>query len=315
MRRRIGDAVIVSIDMEGVHHLGPGHDPLEYLSEIGIAWLDMSSLGDQWPDCPPEEVAAKIEVDHYIVQKWGDITPLTCPSCLAQGPATRHKSHPYRGKFGYSTYVANHQRALAILRDRLASLARQANGRKIYVMFWDARLDLHTLNHAQIYPQPREQFCMWDLQLWSPIKRRYALSWRVSNDVFVRDVGLGGGVQKLDRHNAGNDAWLCLMGFIQLLRLDEPTFQEWVGSPTTDPTLTRGNALFRLKDLEFSWLDRGMAVANKKMDPVKGGKKLKAARCRLVKAHTAFHQERVAWTVPKAARSSKVIPSRVGRSS
>jgi len=74
---------------------------------------------------------------------------------------------------------------------------------------------------------------------------------RCSCRKFVSDVGLHGLRNKL--HNAANDSWAVLMGFVQILRMDEKAFEEYCAG---------GGPGGGVADLGLSWVDKSILEDN-----------------------------------------------------
>ena len=126
--------------------------------------------------------------------------------------------------------------------------------RDVVVLFWDSKLEESILDVSRHNPFNEEgEFVLWDLQRWLPIQQRYGRE-QCRCSQFVEGVGLEDMTDFL--HNAANDSWAVLMGFMQVLRLGKDDFEAFIEGGEW------------AKSLEFTWLDPNIQWDNRQIDGV-----------------------------------------------
>lgn len=286
LQKLLQDAIILVIDFEATSQERIGIiDPVQSVSQMGMAYLDMKELGKPFMQLKPEEVAVRIGVTHDLVdhREWkvrgiskrnrkSRFNSRFCRSCVvrtADQTLERAKHHiqalrtpkltaPKRNAAGCPSKVTKPKRrepdnSIGNLLNRLATSGEWPPApppREVYVLFWDSLLEKKVLDatrHDLFADGGPVQF--WDLQQWLPVKRRHSDKAQCPCSEFIA----GAGLKEMDHflHNAANDAWAVLMGFLQVLGMDEEAFRRYVAREG------------ELVELDFSWVDKSIYKDNK----------------------------------------------------
>ncbi|KAK1777712.1 hypothetical protein QBC45DRAFT_468935 [Copromyces sp. CBS 386.78] len=267
----VKDGIIVSIDLECADHCeGSSY---ERLSEVGMSWYDPRD--DHSRPFTAERALPKIRSVHCIIRKYKNFS---ADSCYAEEHLRRpHKAMPYSCYFAKS-YICNREKALDIIRDKMKWFSEKGltedeaaagTKRKVIVLYWDPRLETS----------------QWDFQLLYPFKRRFGRSRNRAAEMF-HSLGVGylpssPAFQDEEKkyfawHNATNDCWATVAGFLQVLSMATQTWkwERWMEKEKTDEEWDRLEMDPKerrkgrdLKALDMSWLKARILERNAALAP------------------------------------------------
>ncbi|KAM7189817.1 hypothetical protein V8F33_009843 [Rhypophila sp. PSN 637] len=235
-RQHVSDAIIVVIDFENVDHTQiPA--VLPNLSEVGFASFDMRSLRGEIENSDIHDLIEEMKVRHVLVDEWAWVTAKTCPAFWHRH-VKAHTAQPYDCEFALSESAATPSQAMQLLGDYLVDLhQKDSEGnqldepREVIVLFFAAHLEKTTFEEAALHHvYNNSSFTFWDLQRWRLVWNRWRRA--ASCGDFLRSLG----VQDVILHNATNDAFLELFGFLRLLQATAEDLESWRhgGLLTTD---------------------------------------------------------------------------------
>lgn len=285
------DAIISSIDQECVDHLDEDDtSPYERLSEVGMSWYD--PLDDHSAKFTAEKAIRKIKSFHCIIRKWKNFTD---KSCLNKHRRDRHKAMPYKCYFARS-YICNRDRALGLVMEKLKWLSTKGlskedvaagKRRKVVVLYWDARLETSVFAEAglDITAYGAEQM---DFQLLHLFFLKFRRTRNRAQEMF-QSLGVGflhmpylpafhperchdtwrdSPETGFEWHNATNDSWATVAGFLQILSMatQKWKWKRWMvqGSTSWGDRYIDGR---NLKALDMSWLKPKVYQRNAKLSP------------------------------------------------
>lgn len=307
LRTRLQDAVILAVDFEAQlvgRELEIGL--VESVTQMGTASLDMRELGKCITNTTPEEIAAKIQATHDLVDHsdWQNVrvssknftsmfnsvfcrsevmatadqtlekakhrilalktdnrrmpSPSASPGSKASpGPSQpsneETEQEPDQAPFSVGAFLSR-LKADGEWGTHPTPLIRPTPPKRdVYVLFWDSGLEERIFGNSRHNPFNEGGFILWDIQQWLPIRSHHRVQAgdRCSCRKFVSDVGLHRLRNNL--HNAANDSWAVLMGFVQILRMDEEAFEEYCAG---------GGPGGRVADLGLSWVDKSILADN-----------------------------------------------------
>ena len=319
LRTRLQDAVILAVDFEAQlagRELEVGL--VESVTQMGTASLDMRELGKGITNTTPEEIAAKIQATHDLVDHsdWQNVrvssrnftsmfnsvfcrsevmdtadqmlekakhrilalktdnrrmpSPRASPGSKASsgskaspglnespGPSQpsneETEQEPDEAPFSVGAFISRLKAAGEWGTHPTPLIRPTPPKRDVYVLFWGSGLEERIFGNSRHNPFNEGGFILWDIQQWLPIRshHRVRAGERCPCWKFVSDVGLHGLTNKL--HNAANDSWAVLMGFVQILRMDEEAFEEYCAG------VGPGGGV---ADLGLSWVDKSILEDN-----------------------------------------------------
>ncbi|KAM7192187.1 hypothetical protein V8F33_008461, partial [Rhypophila sp. PSN 637] len=179
------DWIIVAIDVEGIDHI-PDATPMEKLSEVGVAFIDMRGSKDRpkEPSFNNRVLAERIKLTHEIIRKWRWVTEETCPVHRRGSRGKwRHAAQPYSSQFTYSHISNSAEVAMsetaAYLRwlktcKRTAAEVKSNTFRNVAVLFWDAHLEVFTFEAAGLSSdlENDRNIFFYDFQKFAPFGKR-----------------------------------------------------------------------------------------------------------------------------------------------
>ncbi|KAJ4356865.1 hypothetical protein N0V85_009538 [Neurospora sp. IMI 360204] len=243
---KLKDTIIVSIDFECVDHI-PKWDASSYerLSEVGMAWYDPRD--DTSRRFTAERALPIIRSIHCIMRKYKNFT---ADSCFASWHTEMkpHKAMPYSCYFAKS-YICNKQKAMSIIADKMKWLSTKSLFRKeaaagkkrqVIVLYWDAKLETSVFREAgvDITAHGAEQ---WDFQLLDLFHKRFRKTRNNAGEMLC-SLGVSFLSSSSDFqsnyfawHNATNDCWATVAGFLQVLSMARQTWKwkRWVEEEKT----------------------------------------------------------------------------------
>lgn len=236
-KKRYGDTIFVSIDIENVDHQPKDHRPffmpLEKLSEMGLAVYD--------PRGPPstneiQEIQG-IQVKHHVIDEWAWVTSKTCPNRSKAWHRGAHKASPYTASFCFSK-VSSCKDVMSELSVFLQALQTQnltpeevANGvrREVILLSWDSNAESKLFDDYAYDFIGRNNVKHWDLQLWLPVLTRFGHGNKTGAEKFYETTGvLGSGENLVTLHNASNDAWAQIATLRRFFNISEDCFTRWI---------------------------------------------------------------------------------------
>ncbi|KAM7195498.1 hypothetical protein V8F33_006668 [Rhypophila sp. PSN 637] len=228
-KESLKDSIIAAVDMENIDHTGRRiQDPLDKLSEVGIATLDMRNLPGSFEEMSFAEIARFIEARHYITDNWSWVTPKTCPAYWHINTGKPHVADPYHCRYATSRRTPTGKSAMeqiinfVAIRSNASHLA-QSKRRHAMVMFWDAHLERTTFNATENKNFDKPDTTFLDLQKWDLIRRRYKD--QPSCSTLLHSLG----IEVPNLHNACNDAVAEVLAFIRILKFTEEEYNAWTG--------------------------------------------------------------------------------------
>ncbi|KAM7195497.1 hypothetical protein V8F33_006667 [Rhypophila sp. PSN 637] len=103
----LSDAVLTCVDFENIDHYVSDNGPINKLSEVGIATIDLRRLRRPLDQVEFEDVAKAVESRHTIVKTWDWVTPKNCPAGWHEKLNKAHIADPYNCRFSESRIAPN----------------------------------------------------------------------------------------------------------------------------------------------------------------------------------------------------------------
>ncbi|KAM7207827.1 hypothetical protein V8F20_001869 [Naviculisporaceae sp. PSN 640] len=245
--------ILAAFDLENIDHPCNAHTPVEKLSEIGIAVIDMGKLNKPIADASFEELVDFIQARHTIIQQWAWVTPRTCPS-TEKWHANKDRDHvanPYTCQFANSKISSGGRESMYQAIYFLNSMSNWRRGpghpeRTVNIMCWAAALERATINevNGNGFSSPTTYFK--DLQKFSPVYRRWynmtgGRQTQPSCRDFLHSLGLGSlsGGAGVCLHNACNDAVMELAAFLRILKFTEAEWDSWMAGEDLPPVTVK----------------------------------------------------------------------------
>ncbi|KAM7213025.1 hypothetical protein V8F06_011579 [Rhypophila decipiens] len=275
-KESLKDSIIAAVDIENIDYTGTRiQDPLEKLSEVGIATLDMRNLPGSFEDMSFAEIARFIEARHYITDNWSWVTPKTCPGYWHINTGKPHVADPYHCRYAASRRTPTGKTAMEQISNFLGTFPNNASNiaqskiRHAMVMFWDAHLERTRFNATENKNFDKPDTTFLDLQKWDLIRRRYKD--QPSCSTLLHSLG----IEVPNLHNACNDAVAEVLAFIRILKFTEEEYNAWTGKqnlPTIRANIQNAEAYHANRKMEKQMEERQEARRRNKTKSKKSGK-------------------------------------------
>ncbi|KAM7207826.1 hypothetical protein V8F20_001868 [Naviculisporaceae sp. PSN 640] len=226
-----------------IDHLPNERSALNKLSEVGYAWIDMRNCHKFSNNS--NEIIRRIVVRHSLVWKWRWVTPATCPYHANRPNANWvHTADPYTCQFTKSTTFPNGKAAMNSLFEKIDQLATtnrtreevfNRTNRKVIVLFWSSSLEEKTFAEAG-WSSGRDNHdttVFFDLQKFSPIVQRWRRQGK--SQAPCGEVTRSLGIEGLNFHNAGNDAFAEVAGMARFLAMTQDEYDSWTAGGSLSP--------------------------------------------------------------------------------
>ncbi|KAK3338872.1 hypothetical protein B0H65DRAFT_511192 [Neurospora tetraspora] len=241
-KKELEDAILITIDLEGVDHLvkkfdKPAPTNYEKLSEVGIATYDPREKVSTSTTNDMEVLGSCIRAHHTIVHQFRRVTEETCPAGyhkrFAKDPKKQHAARPYHCAFAKSI-IKPTQQALEGVKNLIKELSGQnltksevqsGKDRHICILYWAANMEETVFSQAGIdLTTAGSQVTIWDMQLWSIFQIRFQKGQAKGEEAFKSLGALGDG---LNLHNATNDCVAQLLSLLKVLSMQESEWNSW----------------------------------------------------------------------------------------
>ncbi|KAK4212672.1 hypothetical protein QBC37DRAFT_388672 [Rhypophila decipiens] len=124
----LSDAVLTCVDFENIDHYVNNNEPINKLSEVGIATIDLRRLRRPLDQVEFEDVAKAVEFRHTIVKTWDWVTPKTCPAGWHEKQNKAHIADPYNCRFSESRIAPNGTVAMERASQFIGTMAKWNRG-------------------------------------------------------------------------------------------------------------------------------------------------------------------------------------------